>query len=121
MESAKDDADAIFVGRVIKIIKERDRHGGLTGGYYAVFQVSESWKGPQSKILRVSTSYQCCMCGYGFSKGKDYLVYAYFAESVNAHKKMLDTSICTRTRELNDPQVEIDRQYLGFRRTGARK
>lgn len=117
VESAKDNVDTIFVGRVAKIIKERDRHGVATGGYYAVFQVSESWKGPRSRILRVSTS--CCMCDYPFSKGKNYLVYAY--ESVNTNKKILGTSICTRTKELNDPQVKTDQQYLGSPRTEAIK
>ncbi len=109
VESARASSDAVFVGRVIKIVKKRNGRGVPTGGYNAVFDVSEMWKGTQKKQIRIFSSGQCCLCDLSFSKGKKYLVYAFHAYS----DKMLTASTCSRTREIDDAQIKIDRQYLG--------
>ena len=106
VDSAKADANTVFVGRVIKIVKKRNHRGVPTSGYNAVFEVSEIWKGTQRKQIRILNG-QCCLCEVSFSKGKEYLVYA------DGDSTMLTASVCGRTREINNPQMKVDRQYLG--------
>ena len=108
VDSAKDEAKAVFAGRVVKIVKARDRRGvPLWEQYIAVFEVSEQWKGANKKQIRVSFFAGCCLCDFRFVKGKRYLVYAYDDGTT------LSASVCGRTTETNDPQLELDRQYLG--------
>ena len=108
VDSAKTNAELVFVGRVIKIVKDRNRHGAPTGGYTAVFEVSEIWKGKQRKQMRLSQG-QCCLCVLSFSKRKEYLVYANY----DLTNTTLTADTCGRTTDTNDPQLKVDRQYLG--------
>jgi hypothetical protein len=107
VDSERAAANTVFVGRVIKIVKARNHRGASMGGYNAVFDVSEIWKGTPKKQIRIFFSDQCCLCEFPFSKGKEYLVYA------DGDTTMLTASTCGRTREISDPQLKVDRQYLG--------
>jgi hypothetical protein len=107
VNSAKDDAKTVFIGRVIKIVKTRNHRGVSAGGYNAVFEVSEIWKGAQKRQIRIFFSDQCCLCVFPFRKGKEYLVYA------SGDSTKLTASTCGRTKEIGDPALTVDRQYLG--------
>jgi hypothetical protein len=115
VDSAKGYANTVFVGRVIRIVKARNHQGVPMGGYKAVFEVTEIWKGALKKQIRISFSDQCCLCDFSFSKGKEYLVYA------SGDSTMLRASVCGRTKEINDSQLKVDRQYLGSPNTTERK
>jgi hypothetical protein len=67
-QRALKESTAVFAGEVVKISKGEP----LT----VSFQVSEVWKGPEQENLEVSTSSQESACGYPFSEGRKYLVYA---------------------------------------------
>lgn len=108
VDSAKDKANAVFVGRVIKVVRVRDRRGvPLWEKYNAVFEVSEQWKGPIKKQIRVSFFAGCCLCDFLFAKGKEYLVYA------SGDGTTLSASVCGRTKETSNTLLKIDREFLG--------
>ncbi len=106
VDEEKAEVDFVFVGRVIKIVKDRIRRGVFPNSYTAVFEVREIWKGTKRKQIRVVNG-QCCNCVMSFIKSKEYLVYA---EGKNTD---LEANVCGRTKETNDPQLKVDRQYLG--------
>ena len=108
VESEKLSADAVFIGRVVKIVKARDRRGEpLIDSYKAVFDVTERWKGPRLRYMRVNFFVGCCLCDYPFAKGKEYLVYA------SGDGQNLSASVCGRTKEATRTALKTDRQYLG--------
>ncbi len=106
IESALASSATVFAGRVLKIVKARNRKGVPTGGYNAVFEVIEIWKGPNKKHIRIFFSGQCCLCQRSFNKGKEYLVYA-------SGDNTLIADTCSRTKELTHPKIEVDREHLG--------
>ncbi len=89
---AKAAADSIFVGRVVKILKEKDRRGVPTGDYIAVFNVTEMWKGKRRKQIRIVNggTDRCCLCGWRFTKSEEYLVFVDVGTP--------NPSICGRTK-----------------------
>ena len=62
------------------------------------FSVERSWKGTHGAQLKTEISLQCCICGYSFEEGKQYLLYLSLPEG----SKYYSTSICSRTRELSE-------------------
>lgn len=116
VEEARSDATMVFVGRVVKIVKTRDRQGKRLEGYYsAIFEVTEQWKGETRGRVLVSFYSGCCMCDFHFVKGKEYLVYA------SQDSEMLTASTCGRTKETSNIDIETDRKYLGFPATTSLK
>lgn len=66
------------------------------------FRVSETWKGTNTDRLIVYTNQGGGDCGYHFTQGSSYLVYAYSMPSPiqsQSNFTVLATSICTRTRD----------------------
>jgi len=95
---AFEDAEAVFVGQVVEINPVKTPPKGETvQPFYArrvSFKVTESLRGGVDDTLEVYTGSGGGDCGFGFSKGKSYLVYAHRASSGR-----LSTGICSRTRE----------------------
>jgi hypothetical protein len=82
----------VFYGEVVNISKGEP----LT----VSFQVSEVWKGPEQETLEVSTSSQGGFCGYPFSEGRKYLV---FAEG-----KRMSVNICGETTPLSKASAHLE-------------
>jgi hypothetical protein len=78
---------AVFSGEVIRA----DREG-------IEFKVEKIWKGPRAK--KVTMNHELSDCTYVFVLGKKYLVYAY-------GKGSFSTSICTRTRRLDNASDDL--------------
>ncbi|MFL6375638.1 MAG: hypothetical protein ACJ73D_13305, partial [Pyrinomonadaceae bacterium] len=74
---------AVFMGEVISI-------DNAWPDSIVTFRVGKVWKGTKSDTIVVKTSHQGSACGFNFTKGESYLVYAY-------NDGALRTSICTRT------------------------
>ena len=74
---------AVFVGEVIDMDNARP-------DATVTFQVNKMWKGAKSETVAVKTNNRGKACGFPFTRGERYLVYAYDDGS-------LRTSICTRT------------------------
>lgn len=97
-------ANAVFVGQVrsIDVIYKQISESGSTKSFVAEveikFEVQEAWKGADNKEILVRTSQGGC--GYQFSVGKKYLVYAYDEDG-------LITSGCTRTNSLADAKSDL--------------
>jgi hypothetical protein len=91
-ERALKESTAVFAGEVVNISKGEP----LT----VSFQVSEVWKGPEQETLEVSTSSQGSACGYPFSEGRKYLVYA-------EGKRML-VHICGETTPLSKASAHLE-------------
>ena len=87
--------DAIFSGKVLKIAKTDAINRLVT------VKVENSWKGKASKTVTVSTSVSS-MCGYTFTKGESYLIYAYAA------RNRFSADICSRTQPLSNAEDNIE-------------
>lgn len=105
-------ADAVFIGKVIneeKIIEKRDRSDGwylfqlMWDIQYLIitFETSENIKW-EKKIYKIRTDSMNSSCYRGFSKNREYFVYAYWKWEI------LWTSFCSRTRELISAKEDIE-------------
>lgn len=99
-------AFAVFAGKVTRIDEVKNARGAPSGVVKVTFAVLRAWKGASANRIVVSTTNVCCICGYPFEVGGEYLVYA-SGESVGD----LRTSICTRTKKLNDAAEDL--RFLG--------
>lgn len=95
-------AAAVFSGKVLQIKRHKSAED-IFGGVEVVFRVDKAWKGARNRTVSVFTSSQSAACGYSFSKGHTYLVYA----SANSGGR-LSTSICSRTKRLKDAREDLD-------------
>jgi len=88
---------AIFSG---KIISTR-----LSGKYgrKIIIRVEKSWKGKLPKTVTISTIAVGSMCGYTFTVGKRYLIYAGGDKATD-----LSTDICSRTSLLSEAKEDVE-------------
>lgn len=99
-------AAAVFDGVVLSVVllddKGREttgRHGEGAPHYVHVrFAIRAAYRGVGDGEVDVFTGLGGGDCGYGFEKGKRYLVYAYRPEN----SEDLQTGICSRTRPLEE-------------------
>jgi hypothetical protein len=113
-EQAFDDAEAVFVGRVLAI----DEHRGFARqllrtipfldnrpSYRSVaFHVTERWKGVDTNLVTVATGFGGGDCGFLFAEGETYLVYAHDGDF---YGEELATGICSHTEVLRHSEDAI--------------
>ena len=97
-ERMLDKSSAVFAGKVVDI--DRDQKGPLGGVDKVSFRVSEAWKGPERETLELTTQSQGIACGYFFSEGREYLVYAY-------GKQDLKVDACGDTKQLSKADEDL--------------
>ena len=105
--SAFKGSGAVFVGRAdsVQIVPSPWPKPAEGPRVRATFSVLCSWKGPQAeRTVRVYTGVDDGMCGFKFSKGETYLVYA--REDPEHH--LLGTSICSRTTLFRRSGDDVD-------------
>lgn len=98
--SAAEAADAVFVGRVISVesTHPEERFAPLE----VLFEKEESFKGSGTVgQVSVFTGSDGALCGYGFSVGETYLVYA------RETRSELWTGLCDRTRSFENAGSDI--------------
>ncbi|MEM7235597.1 MAG: hypothetical protein AAF517_25715 [Planctomycetota bacterium] len=116
-ERALEAATAVFLGSVVSVeTRPKEYMKRVT------FEVLESWKGAEVDAIEVVTGRGGGDCGYPFSDGQIYLVYAH-------GDKELATSICSRTRSqdragddlaaLGEPVYPNDEELHRFLTTGG--
>ena len=66
-------------------------------------EVRRVWKGDVAERIDIYTANECCICGYPFERGKEYLIYAYRLPSGR-----LATTICSRTRPMSRAREDLD-------------
>ena len=108
-------AAAVFSGKVVEVRKHR-RSGDIFAGVEAVFRVGRAWKGVEATTVSVFTASHSAACGYGFKRGRTYLVYAH-----KDREGRLSTGICGRTRRLKDAGEDLKELGAGREATGAQK
>ena len=106
---ALDNADAVFAGKVIKIVPNA---GDYPTRLLVTLEVDSYWKGDFGEVVLVETASNSAACGFPFEEGDSYLVYGNLYET-----NVLSTNLCTRTvhmdragadiRELGNPEREV--------------
>ena len=100
IRAALADSTMVFVGRVEEL-KENPLKPGLQEVKLAVLRKFKGFEEVQTRFVYVYTPKEAALCGFKFSGGMDYLV---FASGTPAHFK---TSICSRTGLLDDSQRDV--------------
>ncbi len=90
---------AVFSGKVLDVEDIGVFQRAVT------IEVASAWKGVKGKTVTVQTAKHGATCGFGFEKGKSYLVYA--NETKQGEAKALSTNLCTRTRALGDAKEDL--------------
>lgn len=98
-KKALEQAAAVFSGKVTKIEEAGDGELAIT------LQTATTWKAAEAKEVVLYTANNGAACGYGFEKGKSYLVYAHSLK--RGEEKVLGTNICTRTALLADAKEDL--------------
>ena len=99
IENSYSGADAVFSGEVIEI-KESPAN---KYEFIVKFKVAQNWKGEVGREITITTGKDSAMCGYNFTVGQKYLVYA------SGLKDNLSTTNCSRTAGLGK---KSDAKYL---------
>jgi len=103
---ALNEADAVFAGRVIelRLVPQFGRDPAssfLVEDLEVTIAVHSLWKGEVGETQRLFTTFTCCVCGFHFEIGEEYLVYATDVDG------MLRTSMCTRTTLLSAASEDL--------------
>lgn len=93
---------AVFSGEVVSI-KEKQGVVTSTGDPVQVtFKVANRWKGVEGDEVTVTTAMSSASCGFEFTEGSSYLVYAGGAEG------KLQVSLCSRTVKLASAGEDLE-------------
>ena len=96
-ERGKEKSQAVFAGEVLEIIEPSGKNFLLVK-----MRIESSWKGAKSNEIVIVTGKGNGDCGYSFTVGQRYLVYAY-----QTSNSQLSTNICQRTALLSDAEKDI--------------
>jgi len=103
VETAREDATAVFEGRVLSIEAVASGAEPSMGQRSITLSVVRTWKGlDREERVTVFTNESSAACGYGFAKDTSYLVYARASED-----KQLNVSSCSRTKPLADATEDL--------------
>lgn len=94
---AKKKAHVVFAGEVLEITEPVSKNFLLVK-----MRVKSSWKGAEDTEIVIVTGKGNGDCGYPFTVGQKYLVYAY--QTTNGQ---LSTNVCQRTTLLSDAEKDI--------------
>ncbi|MGD8189887.1 hypothetical protein ACQCN2_07890 [Brevibacillus ginsengisoli] len=99
---ALQNSEAVFTGTVKEITQ-------VPKGYQVLFEVNHAWKGVNYSQVAVSTSMGDGGgdCGYSFTKGATYLVYAN-ENTMNRVQEGLVTTSCSRTALLSEAKEDLE-------------
>jgi hypothetical protein len=109
VSQAKEDSDAVFVGRVVSVRSAADASDLGAMASFVQVEVVRSWKGLNTKRVEIITAGDSAMCGVGFEVGKVFIIYA----NKNRTTEKLGANICSRTQMIG--RKSGDEKYLGKR------
>lgn len=102
---ALEGADYVFTGTVTMIRSTDPGPGGQSFPKSTVkFDVQSVYKGNVGGKFSVETAQSSAACGFTFTEGETYLVYAYSGDGGGAPS----TSLCSRTAALSDAGEDIE-------------
>ena len=100
--SARQDAAAVFEGRVLDVTDVRADGGSEIGVREVKLAVVRTCKGlDKDEQVSLHTNAQVSLCGYAFAEGTSYLVYA------DQDGAQLSVSACSRTRPVADAREDL--------------
>lgn len=102
--NAMETADAVFSGTVEKVTATS--FGSSINSVTYTFKRGNIWKGPEPVMIEVKTASNSAACGVNLEEGKEYLVYAYYAEDESG-KQELTTTLCSRTALLSEATEDL--------------
>lgn len=94
-------ATAVFSSTVTAIDDSRGLISSSADPIPVTFAVSEVWKGDVSATTTVTTARDSASCGFNFTVGETYLVYAITGSNG------LEVSLCSRTARLADASADL--------------
>lgn len=97
VKDAKKKSQAVFTGKVLEVTEPLDKNFLLVK-----IRVESNWKGAESNEIVIVTGKGNGDCGYSFTVGQKYLIYAY-----QTSDRQLSTNICQRTALLSDAEKDI--------------
>lgn len=100
-------SSAVFVGKVVAIKEPKGKIISSADYTKVTFEVDSSWKGVKSDKISLFTEMSSASCGYMFTEGENYLVYA--GKMMDSGK--LGVSMCSGTNLLS--LAEEDLKELG--------
>lgn len=101
VEQAKQDAIAIFEGRVTSIAPEAGSDPEMPQ-LLVTFDIARSWQGLRDQTsITLRTAESSASCGYGFRQGTSYLVYA------TGSAARLEAQLCSRTQPVSDAREDL--------------
>jgi hypothetical protein len=102
VQAAREDAAALFEGRVLDVVDVARDAGTQSAMREVKLAVVRSWKGlDKHEQITLRTSAQSALCGYAFAKGVSYLIYA------QQDAGQLSVSACSRTRRMADAGEDL--------------
>ncbi|NLF63841.1 MAG: hypothetical protein GX579_04500 [Chloroflexi bacterium] len=100
--AAREQAVAVFAGTVTAVDDfSLSPLRSSADPIHVTFAVSDVWKGEVTTETVITTARDSASCGFEFSTGQDYLVYAYAGEGG------LQTNLCSRTALLSDAGEDL--------------
>ena len=107
VELALEQAHNVFTGRVTELklipkLSEDPTASFAVEDLEVTFAVSFVWKGEVEETNVVYTAFTCCVCGFPFEIGEQYLVY-----TTQTTDGLPATSVCSRTRRLADAADDL--------------
>ncbi len=100
--------DAVFAGKVVSVSHSFDSNVTpyKPGDHTTVgIDVSTVWKGVVHERMYITTPPTGGSCGFAFSEGGQYIVYAFVSASTDSGYQV---SICSRTALLRDAQADLE-------------
>lgn len=116
---AMEQSAAVFEGTVVSIKEKFKIMQSSADPVQATFQVGARWKGEVGEKVTVTTALSGASCGFEFTKGERYIVYAGGEEAAGeGGTAKLTVSLCSRTALFSG--AEEDLNELGAGMSGAR-
>ncbi|MFB5762277.1 hypothetical protein [Paenibacillus medicaginis] len=104
---AKAQSAAVFSGKALSVKQKIAPILSTDDPVKVTFQVDRLWKGKVSSTTVITTAMSSASCGYEFTEGQDYLVYARYDQESG----VLHTTLCDRTALLSEAAGDL--QELG--------
>lgn len=102
VEAAREDASAVFEGRVLAIKALPGDAGASDGKTQVTFAVVRTWKGlDREEQVDIVTNSSGALCGYTFASDTSYLVYT------EGQAGALAVNACSRTRPIADAAEDL--------------
>ncbi|PGS55798.1 hypothetical protein [Bacillus sp. AFS041924] len=95
---------AVFSGKVIDIKTTKFSNPNYKK---VLFEVSKTWKGISKSQVIIKTGQGDGDCGFKFTKGQNYLVYARSSKMYGENERTLTTTICDATKEFSVAQKDL--------------